>query len=142
MIIIFSIIIFLVVIWLLVIVLLFARKKLVPEGKVTIHINDDKKSIESDKGVTLINALSGNNIFMSSACGGGGTCGACKGIVLSGGGSILPTETSHITRKMQEEHYRLFCQVKVKEDLEIEIPPEIFGVKKWQCEVVSNKNVA
>ncbi|MDR2084916.1 MAG: NADH:ubiquinone reductase (Na(+)-transporting) subunit F [Bacteroidales bacterium] len=141
-IIIISIIIFLIVIWLLVIVLLFARKKLIPGGKATIHINNDEKSVESDKGITLLNALSGNQIFMSSACGGGGTCGACKGIVLSGGGTILPTETSHITRKMQEEQYRLFCQVKVKEDLDIEIPPEIFGVKKWQCEVISNKNVA
>ena len=140
-IIIVSIVIFLIVIWLLVIILLFARKKLVPEGKANICINGDK-NVESDKGVSLLNALSNKSIFMSSACGGGGTCGACKGKVHEGGGAILPTETSHINRKMQAENYRLFCQVKVKEDMKIEIPPEIFGVKKWQCEVVSNKFVA
>lgn len=133
--------VFLVVTWLLVAILLGARKKLVPEGKVKITINH-KKVIEHDCGGTLLHALGDNGIFMPSACGGAGTCGTCKGKVLSGGGAILPTELPHISRKMQAEHYRLFCQVKVKSDMEIEIPPEVFGVKKWKCKVISNHNVA
>ncbi|MDD4847224.1 MAG: NADH:ubiquinone reductase (Na(+)-transporting) subunit F [Bacteroidales bacterium] len=136
-----AIVIFLIVIWLLVTVLLFARKKLVPEGKVKIKINGEKE-LEHERGCSLLQALSDEKIFVSSACGGGGTCGTCKGIVLSGGGSILPTEKAHISRKMEQENYRLFCQVKVKNDMEIEIPKEVFGVKKWECEVVSNRNVA
>lgn len=139
--IIIAIIIFLTVIWLLVAILLFARKKLIPEGSVNIRINGEKE-IEHECGCSLLQALADEKIFVPSACGGGGTCGTCKGKVLKGGGSILPTETGHINRKMREEHYRLFCQVKVKEDLEIEIPEEIFGIKKWTCEVVSNRNVS
>lgn len=133
--------IFLVITWLLVAILLFARKKLVPEGNVRIMVNHEKM-IEHECGCSLLQALGDNGIFMPSACGGQGTCGTCKGKVLKGGGAILPTELPHINRKMQEDHYRLFCQVKVKNDLDIEIPPEILGVKQWKCKVLSNDNVA
>ena len=131
----------LVVIWILVAVLLFARRKLVPGGKVKIRINGEKE-IEHERGCSLLQALSDEKVFVPSACGGGGSCGTCKGKVLSGGGSILPTELAHISRKMAADHYRLFCQVKVREDMEIEIPKEFFGIKKWKCTVVSNRNVA
>lgn len=133
--------IFLIVTWIIVAVLLLARKKLVPEGKVKIQINGEKE-IEHERGCSLLQALSDEKVFVPSACGGGGSCGTCKGKVLSGGGSILPTELSHISRKMAAENYRLFCQVKVREDMRIEIPKEFFGIKKWTCTVVSNKNVA
>lgn len=131
----------LVVIWVLVAVLLFARKKLVPGGKVKIRINGERE-VEHERGCSLLQALSDEKVFVPSACGGGGSCGTCKGKVLSGGGSILPTELAHISRKMAADHYRLFCQVKVREDMEIEIPKEFFGIKKWNCKVVSNRNVA
>ena len=131
----------LVVIWILVAVLLFARRKLVPGGKVKIRINGEKE-IEHERGCSLLQALSDEKVYVPSACGGGGSCGTCKGKVLSGGGSILPTELAHISRKMAADHYRLFCQVKVREDMEIEIPKEFFGIKKWKCTVVSNRNVA
>lgn len=134
-------IIFLVIIWLLVAILLYARKKMVPEGKVKITINQEKE-IEHERGCSLLQALSDEKVFVPSACGGGGSCGTCKGKVLSGGGEILPTELAHISRKQAAEHYRLFCQVKVREDMEIEIPKEFFGIKKWKCTVQSNNNVA
>ena len=133
--------IFLVIIWILVAILLFARKKMVPEGKVKITINGEKE-IEHERGCSLLQALSDEKVFVPSACGGSGTCGTCKGKVLSGGGKILPTELTHISRKMAAENYRLFCQVKVREDLQIEIPKEFFGIKKWKCKVLSNNNVA
>lgn len=139
--IILAVIVFLVIIWLLIFVLLFARKKLIPEGKVKIRINEEKE-LESERGDTLLHTLANQNILMPSACGGGGTCGVCKGKILHGGGSILPTEKVHINRKMEEDHYRLFCQVKVKDDMEIEIDKNIFGVKKWECTVISNDCVA
>ena len=131
----------LVVIWILVAMLLFARRKLVPGGKVKIRINGEKE-VEHERGCSLLQALSDEKVFVPSACGGGGSCGSCKGKVLSGGGEILPTELAHISRKMAADHYRLFCQVKVREDMEIEIPKEFFGIKKWKCRVVSNRNVA
>ncbi len=131
----------LVVIWILVAMLLFARRKLVPGGKVKIRINGEKE-VEHERGCSLLQALSDEKVFVPSACGGGGSCGTCKGKVLSGGGEILPTELAHISRKMAADHYRLFCQVKVREDMEIEIPKEFFGIKKWKCTVVSNRNVA
>lgn len=134
-------IIFLVIIWLLVAVLLYARKKMVPEGKVKITINGEKE-VEHERGCSLLQALSDEKVFVPSACGGGGSCGTCRGKVLSGGGEILPTELAHISRKQAAEHYRLFCQVKVREDMEIEIPKEFFGIKKWKCTVQSNNNVA
>lgn len=136
-----ALVISLVIIWILVAILLFARKKLVPEGKVKIKINGEKE-IEHERGCSLLQALSDEKVFVPSACGGGGSCGTCKGKVLSGGGTILPTELAHISRKMAAENYRLFCQVKVREDMEIEIPKEFFGIKKWKCTVVSNHNVA
>lgn len=134
-------IIFLVIIWLLVAILLYARKKMVPEGKVKITINGEKE-VEHERGCSLLQALSDEKVFVPSACGGGGSCGTCRGKVLSGGGDILPTELAHISRKQAAEHYRLFCQVKVREDMEIEIPKEFFGIKKWKCTVLSNNNVA
>ena len=139
--IVFALAVALVVIWILVAVLLFARRKLVPGGKVKIRINGEKE-IEHERCCSLLQALSDEKVFVPSACGGGGSCGTCKGKVLSGGGSILPTELAHISRKMAADHYRLFCQVKVREDMEIEIPKEFFGIKKWKCTVVSNRNVA
>ncbi|MCB0805668.1 MAG: NADH:ubiquinone reductase (Na(+)-transporting) subunit F, partial [Bacteroidales bacterium] len=136
-----SVVVFLFIILLLVMVLLFARKKLTPQGDVKITINDDKE-IVTQPGSTLLSTLSNEQIFLPSACGGGGTCAMCKCRVLEGGGSILPTETGYFTRKEQMNDWRLGCQVKVREDMKIEVPPEIFGIKKWECEVISNHNVA
>ncbi len=127
----------------LVLLLIYAEKKLVKQGKVRILINDDEeKSPEVDAGGTLLSVLASNNIFLPSACGGGGTCAMCTCQVLEGGGDILPTETTHIKRREQKEHWRLACQVKVKQDMKIRIPEHIFGIKKFECEVVSNDNVA
>jgi Na+-transporting NADH:ubiquinone oxidoreductase subunit F len=136
-----AVIVFLLLIWALVAILLFARKKLVPEGNVTIKINHEHE-IEQERGVSLLQALSNQKIFVPSACGGGGTCGFCRGIVNEGGGDILPTEVGHLSRNEQEEHYRLFCQVKVRNDMDIQIPEEIFGIQKWECTVLSNDNIA
>jgi len=133
--------VFLVVTILLVMMLLFARAKLAPSGPVTLTINGEKE-ITVNGGSNILATLSNQKIFLPSACGGGGTCGMCKCQVTEGGGSILPTETSFFTRKQQMENWRLGCQVKVREDMKIEIPKEIFGIKKWECEVVSNSNVA
>ncbi|NOY37655.1 MAG: NADH:ubiquinone reductase (Na(+)-transporting) subunit F [Chlorobi bacterium] len=136
-----SVVIFLVVILLLVMILLYARKKLTPQGEVTLTINDDKEYTVSP-GSSLLTTLSNNNIFLPSACGGQGTCGMCKIQVIDGGGSILPTETGFFTRKEQKNYWRLACQVKVKEPLKLIIPKSILGIKKMECEVVSNRNVA
>jgi len=136
-----SIVIFLVVTLLLVSILLYARKKLMPQGKVIININDEKK-LETDPGNTLLSTLSAQKIFIPSACGGGGTCGMCRVQVPEGAGTILPTEKGFFTRKEQMNDWRLACQVKVRNDMSIHVPPEIFGIKKWECEVVSNHNVA
>ncbi len=136
-----SVLVFLIIILLLVALLLFVRAKLMPQGDVVININEDK-NITVSPGSTLLSTLADQKIFLPSACGGGGTCGMCKCKVLEGGGDILPTETPHFTRKQIQEHYRLGCQVKVRENMKIEIPEEIFGIQKWECEVVSNKNVA
>ena len=132
---------FLLVIMLLVSLLLFAKAKLSPSGAVTITINNEQK-LEVEGGATLLNVLSNNGVFLPSACGGGGTCVQCICQVHEGGGSILPTEEPHFSRKEISNNFRLGCQVKVKEDMSIEIPEEVFGVKKWECEVVSNYNVA
>jgi len=136
-----SIIIFLLVIIFLVAMLLYARKKLTPQGEVTVTINEEKE-LKVSPGSTLLSTLSAQKIFLPSACGGGGTCAMCKCQVHEGGGSILPTEVGYFTRKEQQNNWRLGCQVKVREDMKISIPPEIFGIKKWECEVVSNHNVA
>jgi Na+-transporting NADH:ubiquinone oxidoreductase subunit F len=133
--------IFFAVIILLVSILLGAKVVLTPSGPVKITINGEKV-IEVESGGTLLSTLGDNKIFLPSACGGGGTCVQCECQVHSGGGEILPTETPHFTRKEQAENYRLGCQVKVKEDMEISIPEEVFGIKKWEAKVVSNYNVA
>jgi len=132
--------VFLFVILLLVAMLLYARFKLTPQGDVQLKVND--KEFTVSPGTTVLNTLSGNEIFLPSACGGGGTCGMCKCQVLEGGGSILPTETGFFTRKEQQQQWRLGCQVKIREDMTIQIPEEVMGIKKWECEVVSNHNVA
>ena len=131
------------VVLLLVLVIIFARSRLVSTGSVNIEINDDSaNTITVPAGSKLLQTLAENKIFLSSACGGGGTCSQCKCLVMDGGGSILPTEESHFTSKEQNEGWRLSCQVAVKNDLKIKIPDEVFGVKEWECEVISNDNVA
>ena len=136
-----SLVVFLLVILLLVIILLVAKQYLVASGDVTITINDEKEVI-APAGSTLLNTLSSQNIFLPSACGGGGSCAQCKCKVIEGGGEILPTETVHFSRKEIKDNWRLGCQVKVKNDVKIKMDESILGVKKWECEVVSNKNVA
>ncbi|RME88371.1 MAG: NADH:ubiquinone reductase (Na(+)-transporting) subunit F [Candidatus Hydrogenedentota bacterium] len=134
---------FTLVVVLLVVVIIFARSKLVAEGNVKIIVNDDEEhAIEAPAGGKLLFVLAEHNLFVPSACGGGGTCGQCKVKVLEGGGEILPTELSQITKKEAREGYRLSCQVAVKNDLKIEVPKEVFGIKKWDCTVRSNHNVA
>jgi Na+-transporting NADH:ubiquinone oxidoreductase subunit F len=134
---------FTVVVLALVALLLAARRKLVPSGAVTIHINNDpSKALKVAAGNTLLGTLGDNKIFIPSACGGKGACGVCEVIVKSGGGSLLPTETGFISRGEAKRGCRLACQVKVKRDMAIEIPPEIFDVRKWRCKVISNHNVA
>ena len=136
----YSIIVFLIVILLLVSVLLYAKAKLTPQGEVTLQINDRQLSVSP--GSNLLSTLTSSGIFLPSACGGGGTCGMCKCQIEAGGGSILPTETGFFTRKEQQNQWRLGCQVKVREDMTIKVPEAVLGIKKWECEVVSNENVA
>ena len=127
----------------LVAVILVARSRLVSTGAVTININGDpEKKISVPAGGKLLTTLADNGIFLSSACGGGGTCAQCKCVVKDGGGSMLPTEESHFTKREGRDGWRLSCQVAVKQDMDIEVEEEVFGVKKWECEVVSNPNVA
>ncbi len=136
-----SIIVFLGIILLLVAMLLYAKSKLTAGGTVKITINDEK-TLEVAPGSSLLATLSQEKLFLPSACGGGGTCGMCRCQVISGGGSILPTETGFFTRRQVNDHWRLGCQVKVREDMVIHVPEEVMGIKKWECEVVSNRNVA
>jgi Na+-transporting NADH:ubiquinone oxidoreductase subunit F len=139
----FAVAVFSLVILALSLLLIYARKKLVPQGDVSIVINGDvEHPLLVKPGSSLLSALSEKNIFLPSACGGGGTCAMCECHVEKGGGDVLPTELNHLTRKEVAEHKRLACQVKVRENMEIKIPEEIFGIKKWECEVVSNYNVA
>ena len=134
---------FTVVVMLLVGIILFARSRLVSSGEVHIEINGDPdRSISVPAGGKLLNTLADSGIFLSSACGGGGTCAQCKCQVLDGGGSMLPTEAGHFTRGQAKDNWRLSCQVAVKQDMKIQVAPEFFGVKQWECEVVSNDNVA
>ena len=127
----------------LVFVILAARKQLVSTGDVSIEINGDpEKSIATAAGGKLLQTLADQGIFLSSACGGGGTCGQCRCRVLEGGGSMLPAEEGHFSRREAREGWRLSCQTAVKQDLKIEVPAEFFGVKRWECEVISNHNVA
>jgi Na+-transporting NADH:ubiquinone oxidoreductase subunit F len=136
----YSIIVFLLVIIALVAMLLIAKAKLAPQGEVKLKINDREMTVSP--GSNLLNTLSGNGIFLPSACGGGGTCGMCKCQIIDGGGSILPTETGFFTRKEQHDHWRLGCQVKIRENITVKVPESVMGIKKWECEVVSNRNVA
>ncbi len=138
-----GVVMFIAIVLALVLVIIFAKSKLVPAGDVTIEINDDPdKAIKSPAGVKLLGALANNGIFVSSACGGGGSCGQCRVIVKEGGGEILPTELDYITKKEARQGCRLSCQVNVKRDMKIELPEEVFGIKKWRCKVISNNNVA
>ena len=138
-----SVAIFCGIILILVLMLNFAESKLLPQGEVTININgDDEKSMQLKPGPTLLSALATQNIFLPSACGGGGTCALCKCQVNEGGGEILPTEKGHISRSEAKENWRLACQVKIKDDMKVHVPDEIFNIQKWDCIVRSNKNVA
>lgn len=133
--------IFLIITLLLVIILLIAKKRLVNTGKISITINDDTK-IETNSGKSLLSTLADENIYLPSACGGKGSCAQCKVQVTEGGGDILPTEQVHFSRREQKEHWRLGCQVKVKDNIKISVPTSVLNVKEWECEVISNKNVA
>ena len=133
--------VFLGVILLLVIILLIAKRYLSPSGNVMVTINGEKE-VEVEVGSSLLSTLAENKIFLPSACGGGGSCAQCRCQVEAGGGEILPTEKVHFSRKEQQANWRLGCQVKVKQDMEIKVPEAVLGVKKWECEVVSNNNVA
>lgn len=140
---IFAVVVFVTIVIGLSFMLIFARKKLLPQGNVKIVINGDTENpLEVSPGSSLLTTLGDKKIFLPSACGGGGTCAMCECKVIDGGGDVLPTELNHLSRKEVAEKYRLACQVKVREDMNIEIPEEIFGIKKWECEVVSNYNVA
>ena len=136
----YSIVVFLLIILLLVVLLLYARDKLTPRGEVVLEINDRQLSVSP--GSNLLATLSYNDIYLPSACGGGGTCGLCKCQIVQGGGSILPTETGFFTRREQLNDWRLACQVKIRENLSIILPESVLGIRKWECEVVSNRNVA
>ncbi|QDU81865.1 Na(+)-translocating NADH-quinone reductase subunit F [Polystyrenella longa] len=139
--IIFGVVFFVLIVGALVTLILVARSRLVSSGDVSITINDQKK-ITVAAGGKLLGALANEGIFISSACGGGGTCAQCEVKVLEGGGDILPTEKTHISNREAKEGCRLSCQVAVKQDMKIEVPPEVFETKKWECEVISNRNVA
>ena len=139
--IIFGVVMFTAVVLALVGVILLARARMVATGDVTILVNDEKE-IKVPAGGKLLQTLSANDIFLASACGGGGTCAQCKCVVDEGGGAMLPTEASHFTRREANEGWRLSCQTPVKQDMKIHVPEEVFGVKQWECEVVSNPNVA
>ncbi|MCY0964671.1 NADH:ubiquinone reductase (Na(+)-transporting) subunit F [Parathalassolituus penaei] len=139
--IILGVVMFTVIVLSLVFIILGARAKLVSSGTVKILINHEK-TIETEAGGKLLQTLAANNIFLSSACGGGGTCAQCKCVVSSGGGEMLPTEEAHFTKGQAREGWRLSCQTPVKQDMVIEVPEEVFGVKKWETTVVSNPNMA
>ncbi len=131
------------VILVLVGILIVAKEKLTPAGDLKLVINGDEDNpLVVEPGATLLNALATKAVFLPSACGGGGTCAMCRCQILEGGGDVLPTETNHLNRKEVADHWRLACQVKVKQDMTLQVPEEIFGIKKWECEVVSNENVA
>lgn len=136
-----SVIAFLILILLFVVAILYSKAKLMPAGNVKVIVNGEKE-FESPMGETVLSALQSQNIFLSSACGGSGSCGQCKCQITEGGGSILPTETGFFSRKQQLNHWRLGCQAKISSDMTIKVPEEVFGVKEWECEVVSNHNVA
>jgi Na+-transporting NADH:ubiquinone oxidoreductase subunit F len=127
-----SVIAFTVLILILVFILLFAQSKLVQSGPVNIYVNGDEENpIVTSAGSTLLTTLAGQSVYLPSACGGGGTCAMCKCVVEDGGGDVLPTEEGHLSRSEKKEKVRLSCQIKVKQDMHIRIPEEIFGIKKW-----------
>ena len=131
------------VILVLVGILIVAKEKLTPAGDLKLVINgDENHPLVVEPGATLLNALATKAVFLPSACGGGGTCAMCRCQILEGGGDVLPTETNHLNRKEVADNWRLACQVKVKQDMTLQVPEEIFGIKKWECEIVSNENVA
>ena len=134
-------VVFLVITLILVGALLFAKAKLIPSGNVRMVVNGEKE-YDVPIGGTVLNTLQSEGIFLSSACGGSGSCGQCRCQVPEGGGNILPTEVGFFSRKQINDHWRLGCQTKIKEDIKIKVPDEVFGVKEWECEVISNKNVA
>lgn len=136
-----SVVVFFTLTMLLVAALLYAKAKLIPSGNVKLVVNEEKE-FEVPQGGTLLNTLQSQGIYLSSACGGGGSCGQCRCQVLEGGGNILPTEVGFFSRKQIKDHWRLGCQTKVKSDLKIKVPEEVFGVNEWECTVVSNHNVA
>ena len=136
-----SVAVFLIIVLLLVVLLLVAKAKLMPSGNVKLTVNGEKE-IETPIGGTLLGALQSGNILLSSACGGGGKCGQCRAPVIEGGGDILPTEKVFFSRKQMKDHWRLACQTKVRNDMTVQVPDEVFGVKEYECTVVSNKNVA
>ncbi|WP_417794917.1 NADH:ubiquinone reductase (Na(+)-transporting) subunit F [Terasakiella pusilla] len=136
-----GVVVFTAIVLALVIIILVFRKMLVPSGNISILINNEK-TIEVAPGGKLLTTLADNGLFIPSACGGGGSCGQCTVKVHEGGGTLLPTEESHVNKRQAREGCRLSCQVAVKQDMKIDIPEEVFGVKKWECEVVSNENVA
>ncbi len=139
----FGVVMFTLIVLLLVFLILFARSKLVATGKVKIYINDDpEKTLEASTGDKLLNTLADHKIYLPSACGGGGTCGECKAVISKGGGDILITEKAKLNRRQVREGLRLTCQVPVKGDMHLQIPAEVFEIKKWECTVVSNKGVA
>ncbi|MFC0228870.1 NADH:ubiquinone reductase (Na(+)-transporting) subunit F [Serratia aquatilis] len=141
--IILGVVMFTCIVMVLALLILFAKSKLVNTGDIAVEVNGDQdKSFTAPAGDKLLNMLSGQGIFVSSACGGGGSCGQCRVVIKEGGGDILPTELSHISKREAKEGCRLACQVNVKQNLKIELPEEIFGVKKWDCEVISNDNKA
>lgn len=137
-----GVIVFLIVTLVLVGMLLFAKAKLTPKGEVKVDINQGEKELVTEPGSTLLATLGNNKIFLPSACGGKGSCGMCRCQVESGAGSILPTETGFFSYKQQHDNWRLACQVKVKENIEMRVPEEVLGIKKWECEVVSNRNIS
>jgi len=132
---------FLLVTLLLVVILLVAKRYLVHTGKVSIEINGERR-LEADSGKSLLSTMADNNVFLPSACGGKGSCGQCKVQVFEGGGDVLPTEAVHFTRKEMKDSWRLGCQVKVKQDMRIGVPASVLDIKEWECEVISNRNVA
>ncbi len=138
-----SIVIFILVVLFFAFLILTAKDRLIPDKDIAIIINGDQEHpISVRPGASLLSTLAEKNIFLASACGGGGTCAMCKCQVYEGGGEVLPTETNHLNRRQVQDKVRLACQVKVKEDMEIRVPDEVFGIKKWECTVVSNENVS
>lgn len=138
-----SVVVFIFVVLILAFLILTAKDRLLPQKEIGIIINGNQEQpLMVQPGASLLATLASRNLFLASACGGGGTCAMCKCQVFAGGGEVLPTETNHLNRRQVQEKVRLACQVKVKEDMEIRIPDEVFGIKKWECTVVSNENVS